>query len=203
MFSTPEGRAAPCPLDLRSEVRDEGQSPCWLLGTGERSLICSPLGAWAPGRQDWCGPRQSRIGPRPRVSLMPRECRAQGGDLYLGEVGPAPTGHRCCHPPGVCGEPPPSCSSLPGSASPAREPSPLAHRLPPCAAPTPGRLPAFWEASPPQPQKAQKQEPPAHSVDQKYLRLPGKGRVWMNVPPHRPLVLGKGETPGLRVVSLC
>lgn len=127
MFSTPEGRAAPCPLDLRSQVRDEGQSPCWLLGTGERSLVCSPLGAWAPGRQDWCGPRQSRIGPRPRASLMPRERRAQGGDLYLGEVGPAPTGHRCCHPPGVCGEPPPSCSSLPGSASPAREPSPLAH----------------------------------------------------------------------------
>lgn len=60
--------------------------------------------------------------------------------------------------------------------------------------PTPGRLPAFLEASPAQPHKAQK---PGATCPLwiKYLLLPRKGSVWMSVLPCRPPPPGKGGDP--------
>lgn len=167
----PEGRAAPCPLDLRSEVRDEPHTVCagcWGQVRGHLFVALLRHGlqgdgtAMASGKAGCPGVPPQGVGDRARP--------AQAGDLYAGEAGPRPPGTGAAIFLGSAGLPP-SCSCggsagpCPGDLSPCPPP--------PFAAPTPGRFPAFLEASPAQPEKAQ--EPPAHSADQKYLLLHGTG----------------------------
>ena len=198
MFSVPEGRAAPCPLHLWSEVRDEPHTVsagCW----GQvRSLVCSPLGAWAPGRRDCCGLRQSRMPWGIAPGRLRQGTPRLAGDLYEGEAGPRPPGTGAAIPPGSAG--PASVLFLPRICGPL--PTSSLHRPHPWAVSSlPGGLPSSARKSPGAacPLRGSKVPPaPRDGGCPREGARPKERSIWMNVLPSSPLLVGKGETPARR-----
>lgn len=185
MFSAPEGRAAPCPLDLWSEVRDEPHTVhagCW--GQVRGHLFVALLGhglqgdgtAVASGKAGCPGVSPQGVSDRARPAQARDLYAGTGAAILLGSAGPA----SFLVMPQICGPLPISSlhrphpwavSSLPGGLPSSARKSPGA-ACPLCGSEVP---PAPWDGG-----------------------CPTERSIWMNMLPSSPLLLGKGETPAGR-----